>query len=400
MGGGPAGMMAAGTAAKNNKKVILYEKNKKLGRKLLITGKGRCNITSAKGIQEMIDNIPINGSFLYSAFYTFSNDHLIDLLNNLGLETKVERGDRVFPVSDKARDVLKILEKYLYKNGAKIENKEIIDIEKENDQFILTTNKNEKITAKKVVIATGGKSYPKTGSTGAGYEFAKKLGHTINSLYPSLVPLVTEEDWVKDLQGLSLKNVDLIVFNKNNKVIFKERGEMIFTHYGISGPLVLSASSHMRNMKNENYKIKIDIKPALDREKLDNRIQRDFSKYANKYFKNSLGDLLPSKLIPVIVKLSKIDYDKTVNQITTKERENLINLLKGLELNIQDYRPIEEAIVTSGGVEVKEIDPATMESKIVKNLYFAGEVIDVDAYTGGFNLQIAFSTGYLVGINI
>jgi len=393
-------MMAAGTAAKNNKKVILYEKNKKLGRKLLITGKGRCNITSAKGIQEMIDNIPINGSFLYSAFYTFSNDHLIDLLNNLGLETKVERGDRVFPVSDKARDVLKILEKYLYKNGAKIENKEIIDIEKENDQFILTTNKNEKITAKKVVIATGGKSYPKTGSTGAGYEFAKKLGHTINSLYPSLVPLVTEEDWVKNLQGLSLKNVDLIVFNKNNKVIFKERGEMIFTHYGISGPLVLSASSHMRNMKNENYKIKIDIKPALDREKLDNRIQRDFSKYANKYFKNSLGDLLPSKLIPVIVKLSKIDYDKTVNQITTKERENLINLLKGLELNIQDYRPIEEAIVTSGGVEVKEIDPATMESKIVKNLYFAGEVIDVDAYTGGFNLQIAFSTGYLVGINI
>jgi len=393
-------MMAAGTAAKNNKKVILYEKNKKLGRKLLITGKGRCNITSAKGIQEMIDNIPINGSFLYSAFYTFSNDHLIDLLNNLGLETKVERGDRVFPVSDKARDVLKILERYLYKNGAKIENKEIIDIEKENDQFILTTNKNEKITAKKVVIATGGKSYPKTGSTGAGYEFAKKLGHTINSLYPSLVPLVTEEDWVKDLQGLSLKNVDLIVFNKNNKVIFKERGEMIFTHYGISGPLVLSASSHMRNMKNENYKIKIDIKPALDREKLDNRIQRDFSKYANKYFKNSLGDLLPSKLIPVIVKLSKIDYDKTVNQITTKERENLINLLKGLELNIQDYRPIEEAIVTSGGVEVKEIDPATMESKIVKNLYFAGEVIDVDAYTGGFNLQIAFSTGYLVGINI
>jgi len=393
-------MMAAGTAAKNNKKVILYEKNKKPGRKLLITGKGRCNITSAKGIQEMIDNIPVNGSFLYSAFYTFSNDHLIDLLNNLGLETKVERGDRVFPVSDKARDVLKILEKYLYKNGAKIENKEIIDIEKENDQFILTTNKNEKITAKKVVIATGGKSYPKTGSTGAGYEFAKKLGHTINSLYPSLVPLVTEEDWVKDLQGLSLKNVDLIVFNKNNKVIFKERGEMIFTHYGISGPLVLSASSHMRNMKNENYKIKIDIKPALDREKLDNRIQRDFSKYANKYFKNSLGDLLPSKLIPVIVKLSKIDYDKTVNQITTKERENLINLLKGLELNIQDYRPIEEAIVTSGGVEVKEIDPATMESKIVKNLYFAGEVIDVDAYTGGFNLQIAFSTGYLVGINI
>jgi len=393
-------MMAAGTAAKNNKKVILYEKNKKLGRKLLITGKGRCNITSAKGIQEMIDNIPINGSFLYSAFYTFSNDHLIDLLNNLGLETKVERGDRVFPVSDKARDVLKILEKYLYKNGAKIENKEIIDIEKENDQFILTTNKNEKITAKKVVIATGGKSYPKTGSTGAGYEFAKKLGHTINSLYPSLVPLVTEEDWVKNLQGLSLKNVDLIVFNKNEEVIFKERGEMIFTHYGISGPLVLSASSHMRNMKNENYKIKIDIKPALNREKLDNRIQRDFSKYANKYFKNSLGDLLPSKLIPVIVKLSKIDYDKTVNQITTKERENLINLLKGLELNIQDYRPIEEAIVTSGGVEVKEIDPATMESKIVKNLYFAGEVIDVDAYTGGFNLQIAFSTGYLVGINI
>lgn len=393
-------MMAAGTAAKNNKEVILYEKNKKLGRKLLITGKGRCNITSAKGIQEMIDSIPVNGSFLYSAFYTFSNEQLIDLLNNLGLETKVERGDRVFPVSDKARDVLETMKKYLYQNGAKVENKEIISIKKKNNKFILNTNENKEITAENVVIATGGKSYPKTGSTGAGYEFAKKLGHTINNLYPSLVPLVTEEDWVKDLQGLSLKNVDLIVFNKNEEIIFKERGEMIFTHYGVSGPLVLSASSHMRNMKNEDYKIKIDLKPALSKEKLDNRIQRDFSKYANKYFKNSLGDLLPSKLIPVIVNLAKINYDKTVNQITSEERGNLINLLKGLELNVTDYRPIEEAIVTSGGVEVKEIDPATMESKIVDNLYFAGEVLDVDAYTGGFNLQIAFSTGYLAGINV
>lgn len=393
-------MMAAGTAAKNNKEVILYEKNKKLGRKLLITGKGRCNITSAKGIQEMIDSIPVNGSFLYSAFYTFSNEQLIDLLNNLGLETKVERGDRVFPVSDKARDVLETMKKYLYQNGAKVENKEIISIKKKNNKFILNTNENKEIIAENVVIATGGKSYPKTGSTGAGYEFAKKLGHTINNLYPSLVPLVTEEDWVKDLQGLSLKNVDLIVFNKNEEIIFKERGEMIFTHYGVSGPLVLSASSHMRNMKNEDYKIKIDLKPALSKEKLDNRIQRDFSKYANKYFKNSLGDLLPSKLIPVIVNLAKINYDKTVNQITSEERENLINLLKGLELNVTDYRPIEEAIVTSGGVEVKEIDPATMESKIVDNLYFAGEVLDVDAYTGGFNLQIAFSTGYLAGINV
>ena len=393
-------MMAAGTAAKNNKEVILYEKNKKLGRKLLITGKGRCNITSAKGIQEMIDSIPVNGSFLYSAFYTFSNEQLIDLLNNLGLETKVERGDRVFPVSDKARDVLETMKKYLYQNGAKVENKEIISIKKKNNKFILNTNENKEITAENVVIATGGKSYPKTGSTGAGYEFAKKLGHNINNLYPSLVPLVTEEDWVKDLQGLSLKNVDLIVFNKNEEIIFKERGEMIFTHYGVSGPLVLSASSHMRNMKNEDYKIKIDLKPALSKEKLDNRIQRDFSKYANKYFKNSLGDLLPSKLIPVIVNLAKINYDKTVNQITSEERGNLINLLKGLELNVTDYRPIEEAIVTSGGVEVKEIDPATMESKIVDNLYFAGEVLDVDAYTGGFNLQIAFSTGYLAGINV
>lgn len=393
-------MMAAGTAAKNNKEVILYEKNKKLGRKLLITGKGRCNITSAKGIQEMIDSIPVNGSFLYSAFYTFSNEQLIDLLNNLGLETKVERGDRVFPVSDKARDVLETMKKYLYQNGAKVENKEIISIKKKNNKFILNTNENKEIIAENVVIATGGKSYPKTGSTGAGYEFAKKLGHTINNLYPSLVPLVTEEDWVKDLQGLSLKNVDLIVFNKNEEIIFKERGEMIFTHYGVSGPLVLSASSHMRNMKNEDYKIKIDLKPALSKEKLDNRIQRDFSKYANKYFKNSLGDLLPSKLIPVIVNLAKINYDKTVNQITSEERGNLINLLKGLELNVTDYRPIEEAIVTSGGVEVKEIDPATMESKIVDNLYFAGEVLDVDAYTGGFNLQIAFSTGYLAGINV
>ena len=393
-------MMAAGTAAKYDKDVILLEKNQKLGRKLLITGKGRCNITSAKGIQELIDHIPVNGSFLYSAFYTFSNEQLINLLNNFGLKTKVERGDRVFPVSDNSRDVLQTLKKYLTQNEVKISNNEIKNIKKSGNQFHLITNSGKKIITDKVVIATGGKSYPATGSTGDGYFFAKNFGHTINSLYPSLVPLVTKEDWVEELQGLSLKNVDLIVYDENNNQVFKERGEMIFTHYGVSGPLVLSASSHLRNMNKDNYKIRIDLKPALSKEKLDNRVQRDFAKYSNKYFKNSLGDLLPSKLIPVITKLVKINYDKTVNQITSEERNDLVYLLKNLELDIKGYRPLDEAIVTSGGVEVEEIDPGTMESKLIDDLYFAGEVIDVDGYTGGFNLQIAFSTGYLAGLNL
>ena len=393
-------MMAAGTAAKYDKDVILLEKNQKLGRKLLITGKGRCNITSAKGIQELIDHIPVNGSFLYSAFYTFSNEQLINLLNNFGLKTKVERGDRVFPVSDNSRDVLQTLKKYLTQNEVKISKDEIKNIKKSDNEFSLITNNGKKIIADKVVIATGGKSYPATGSTGDGYFFAKNFGHTINSLYPSLVPLVTKEDWVEELQGLSLKNVDLIVYDENNNQVFKERGEMIFTHYGVSGPLVLSASSHLRNMNKDNYKIRIDLKPALSKEKLDNRVQRDFAKYSNKYFKNSLGDLLPSKLIPVITKLAKINYDKTVNQITSEERKDLVDLLKNLELNIKGYRPLDEAIVTSGGIEVEEIDPGTMESKLIDDLYFAGEVIDVDGYTGGFNLQIAFSTGYLAGLNL
>ena len=393
-------MIAAGTAAKNNNDVVLFEKKNRVGRKLMITGKGRCNITSAKGIQEMIENIPVNSNFLYSAFYTFSNEQLISLLNDLGLKTKVERGDRIFPVSDRARDVVDTLKKYLLKNGARIINKEIIDLTHKEDNYILTLNNGNKIISEKVIIATGGKSYPKTGSTGDGYKFAKELGHTINKIYPSLVPLVTEEDWVKEVQGLSLKHIDLSVFNKNKEEIFKERGEMIFTHFGLSGPLVLSASSHMRDMANDKYKISLDLKPALSHEKLDLRIQRDFAKYSNKYFKNSLGDLLPSKLIPIFIKFSEIDYDKTVNQITRSERRNLVNLFKNLELHVKNYRPIEEAIVTSGGVNVDEIDPGTMESKLNKGLYFAGEVIDVDGYTGGFNLQIAFSTGYLAGLSV
>ena len=393
-------MIAAGTAAKNNNDVVLFEKKNRVGRKLMITGKGRCNITSAKGIQEMIENIPVNSNFLYSAFYTFSNEQLIRLLDDLGLKTKVERGDRIFPVSDRARDVVDTLKKYLLKNGARIINKEIIDLTHKEDNYILTLNNGNKIISEKVIIATGGKSYPKTGSTGDGYKFAKKLGHTISKIYPSLVPLVTEEDWVIEVQGLSLKHIDLSVFNKNKEEIFKERGEMIFTHFGLSGPLVLSASSHMRDMANDKYKISLDLKPALSHEKLDLRIQRDFAKYSNKYFKNSLGDLLPSKLIPIFIKFSEIDYDKTVNQITRSERRNLVNLFKNLELHVKNYRPIEEAIVTSGGVNVDEIDPGTMESKLNKGLYFAGEVIDVDGYTGGFNLQIAFSTGYLAGLSV
>ncbi|MGM0409591.1 MAG: NAD(P)/FAD-dependent oxidoreductase [Bacillota bacterium] len=402
IGGGAAGMMAAGTAAKRYKNVVLFEKKNRVGRKILITGKGRCNVTSAKSIKAMIENIAVNKNFMYSAFYTFSNEDLINLLDKLGLKTKVERGDRIFPVSDEAMDVVDTLRKYVLKNGAKIETEKITDIKynKNEKKYLLKTASNKEIKAKKVIIATGGKSYPRTGSTGDGYRFAKKLGHNITPLYPSLVPLEIKEKWTKDLQGLSLKNIDLSVFNKKDEEIFKERGEMIFTHFGISGPLVLSASSHMRDMNNENYKVIIDLKGALSKKKLDRRIQRDFRKYSNKIFKNSLGDLLPSKLIPVIINLSEIDYNKRVNQITREEREDLVHLLKNLELNVLDYRPIEEAIVTSGGVDVKEIDPATMESKIKKNLYFAGEVIDVDGYTGGFNLQIAFSTAYLAGINV
>jgi predicted Rossmann fold flavoprotein len=399
IGGGPAGMMAAGTSANRGLDVVLLEKNERLGKKLGITGKGRCNITNNIDIEGLIDHIPINSNFLYSAFYTFSNQQLITLLSNLGLETKVERGQRVFPVSDEARDVIETLKRYLKNNNVSIIKEKVSDLQAGDDSFKVKTKSNRIITPKTVVIATGGVSYPATGSTGDGFDFARKLGHSITPLYPSLVSLETKDSWVKDLQGLSLRNVAITVYDGDEREIFSDFGEMLFTHYGITGPIVLSSSSHMREMADQDYKFIIDLKPALSFEKLDNRIQRDFNKYSRKYFGNSLGDLLPKKIIPVIIKLVDIPYTKAVNQITKEERHRIVRLLKNVTLHIDDYRPIREAIVTSGGVMVDEIVPGTLESKIVPGLYFAGEVINVDGYTGGFNLQIAFSTGYLAGLN-
>ncbi len=398
IGGGPAGMMAAATAGSRGLDLTLIEKNQKLGRKLYITGKGRCNITNNADMEEFIANVPTNAKFLYSAFYTFTNQHLLALLSQLGLKTKVERGNRVFPVSDKSSDVIKALEKHLENNNVHRVTGEIEKVIAENDQISAVQLKDGSvIPCDSVIVATGGISYPTTGSTGDGYRFARELGHTIVSPKPSLVPLESIEEWPARAQGLSLRNISVSVVDKRNRKIFEDFGEMIFTHYGASGPIILSASSYLRKMEPGKYRIRIDLKPALSEEQLDARIQRDFVKYARKNFSNSLDDLLPQKLVPVIIQLSEIQEDKPVNQITREERQALVTVLKGLELTIKGFRPIKEAIITSGGVSTKEINPSTMESKLVKGLFFAGEVIDVDAYTGGFNLQIAFSTGYLAG---
>ncbi|WP_242939248.1 BaiN/RdsA family NAD(P)/FAD-dependent oxidoreductase [Tepidibacter thalassicus] len=393
-------MLAAATAGSKGKDVILIEKNDILGKKLLITGKGRCNITNDCDIEELIENVPVNGKFLYSAFYTFTNADVVNLFNKLGVKTKVERGKRVFPVSDKSRDVVKALERYMRQNNVKIIKGEVSKvISKENKISQVVLNNGKIIKCDSVIIATGGLSYPQTGSTGDGYKFARENGHTVTKIKPSLVPLEVKEEWVKKINGLTLKNVSIYVLNKKNKKIYDDFGEMNFTNYGVSGPVILSASSYMGDIEKEKYKIIIDLKPALSEEKLDKRIQRDFEKYSTKHFSNSLNDLLPKKIIPVIIELSKIPANKVVNQISKQERKNLVKLLKNITLEVKKYRPIKEAIITSGGIKIDEINPSTMESKIIKGLFFAGEVIDVDAYTGGFNLQIAFSTGYLAGIN-
>ncbi|QZY56888.1 NAD(P)/FAD-dependent oxidoreductase [Crassaminicella profunda] len=402
IGGGAAGMIAAGTAASRGKQVILLEKNDKLGKKVYITGKGRCNVTNNSDIEELLNHVATNKNFLYSAFYTFTNDNLINLLNNYGTPTKVERGNRVFPKSDKSSDVIKALEKYMVSHGVDIrlntEVKEILTKDKKILGVKLSDNQN--INCDKIIIATGGMSYPTTGSTGDGYKFAKGIGHNIKSLKPALVPLEVEEDWIKQLQGLSLKNVSLKTAYKD-KEIHTEFGEMIFTHFGISGPIVLSMSSYISDyLKNKKIQAFLNLKPALDEEKLDKRMIRDFEKYSKKQFKNALSDLLPSKLIPVIIRLSGIREDKYVNQITKDERKGLVNLLLNLPMTITRTRPVKEAIITSGGIDVKEINPSTMESKKMEGLYFTGEVLDVDALTGGYNLQIAFSTGYLAGISV
>ena len=410
IGGGPAGMIAAITASKNKDKVILIEKNNSLGKKLLITGKGRCNITNAADISEFIEHIPGNGRFLYSVFKNFTNKDIIKILEENGLKVKVERGNRVFPITDNAKDVLDCFTNELKKQDVEIRlNSEVVEIEanKQKEVTGVYLETGELLKASKVILATGGKSYPKTGSNGSGYKLAKKLGHSITNIKPSLVPLIADENLCQNMQGLSLKNVKIKIKDLNKqKIIYEDFGEMLFTHFGVSGPIILSASAILIRYKNieellnsNKIKLIIDLKPALSFEELDNRILRDFEKYKNKDFKNSLNDLLPQKMIDCVIELSKIDPNKKVNEITKEERKNLSSLLKNFEITIKGFRPIDEAIVTSGGVQTKEINPKTMESKIIKGLFFAGEIIDVDGYSGGFNLQIAYSTGFTAGGN-
>ena len=459
IGGGPAGMLAAISSARNGNKVTILEKMDMLGKKILVTGKGRCNITSSLPIDDFIKNIPGNGMFMYSSFRNFDNQDILNILKNEGVETKIERGNRIFPVSDKADDVRKALIRVVKKLGVNIilnaKVKEILV--KEEEDFILkekeqkdislkkecdevknkkmdgdnnTKNniidkigkkvygvraiingKEETILADKVILATGGKSYPGTGSKGDGYELAQNVGHSITKIRPSLVPLTVKDNsslkLCQKMQGLSLRNVSIkFIDTNNNKVVYEDFGEMLFTHFGVSGPVILSASAHLLRYKNIDELLKagkiilsIDLKPALSKERLDERVLRDFKEEKNKEFKNSLDKLLPKKMIDVVIQLSEINPEKRVNEITKSERENLVKVLKGLEIEISGFRPIEEAIITSGGINIKEINPKTMESKLVHGLFFAGEIIDVDAYTGGFNLQIAYSTGYTAGLD-
>lgn len=402
VGGGAAGLLAAGRAAERGHEVHLYEKNNRIGKKLLITGKGRCNVTNDSDVEGLMDNIPGNPYFMYSSFYQLDSFQLQEFFKNLGLELKVERGKRVFPVSDRSLDVVLALEKYLKQNKVKLHLESPVDavlMEDGKATGIRLKNGKEE-AADGVIVATGGLSYPATGSTGDGYRFAKAAGHHVTKLYPSLVPLKTEESWCHELMGLSLKNIEITIKNSKGKKVYNEFGEMLFTHFGVSGPVILSASRHIILTIEEGYKLYIDLKPAMDEKKLDTRLLRDFEKYANKDFANALDDLLPQKLIPVIIELAQIDPRKKVNSITKEERKRLCSLLKALPLTITGTSGYNEAVVTCGGIEVDEIDPATMESKFMKNLHFAGEVLDVDAYTGGFNLQIAFSTGYAAGDHV
>lgn len=401
IGAGAAGLMAGAESARLGNDVTIIEKMPRPARKVMITGKGRCNVTNACfDLEELISNVPTNPRFLYSAFSAFMPYDTIDLVENMGVPTKIERGNRVFPVSDKAVDIVDALVKNAENSGAKIIHGTAKSFEFENKHINAVFLENgTRIECDSVAICTGGKSYPATGSTGDGYVLAQSVGHTVTELRPSLVSLVCSNNFVPSLQGLSLKNISISVFD-SEKCVYTDFGEMLFTHYGVSGPVILSASAHLKNPNNHEYKIRIDLKPALDNKTLDKRIQRDFSANNNKNFINSLSALLPNKLIPVIVKLSDIEPSTKCNQISREQRLNLVKLIKGLTVNVSDFRPIEEAIITSGGVSVKEINPKTMQSKLVDNLFFAGEVIDVDAYTGGFNLQIAFSTGYLCGQNM
>lgn len=406
IGAGASGLMAAGMAAESGDEVLVIEKNDRAGRKLAITGKGRCNITNSADIGDFIDMVPGNGKFLYSAFYSFTNDDVVSFFEKLGVKTKVERGGRIFPVSDSAKDVVMALVKFCRDNGVKFRYNSIVKkiLVENNVVKGVVLNDETRLDCDKVIIATGGKSYPVTGSTGDGYRFAKEMGHKIIDIKPSLVGLLAQEDYCKELQGLSLRNVTFTLKSVVGKNIYSEFGEMLFTHFGVSGPIVLSGSRFLHGFMKEDRSVtgvkgEIDLKPALDDEKLDKRLLRDFEKYQNKQLKNALFDLLPEKLIPVVIRLSEISEDKKVNVITKEERRRIIRVLKAFPITIIGLRPVDEAIVTAGGVCVDEVEPSTMESKLVGGLYFCGEVLDLDAYTGGFNLQIAFSTGYLAGKN-
>ena len=399
VGGGAAGMMAALSAKNADTRVILLEKNEKLGKKLFITGKGRCNITNAGDTEDLFNSIVTNRKFMFSSFNGFSNYDTLGFFDELGLQIKIERGNRVFPESDHSSDVIGALNRELKRLSVDVRlNTEVKDIivngGKATGVVVKSSGKESTIQADNVIVATGGNSYQSTGSTGDGYRFARKLGHSVTPILPALVPFNVAEDWESDLQGLSLKNVSIAVLDGKQE-IYSDFGEMLFTHFGVSGPLILSASSFAaRRIKEHPLKLIIDLKPALSQEQLDERILRDFDEEKNKAFKNSLDKLLPKKMIPVIVRLSDIDGNKKVNEITKQERQRLVSLIKGLELTLTGLRGFNEAIITQGGINVREINPTTMESKLVKNLYFAGEVLDVDALTGGFNLQVAWSTGY------
>ncbi|WP_298531430.1 NAD(P)/FAD-dependent oxidoreductase [uncultured Ruminococcus sp.] len=399
IGGGAAGCFAAVWAARMGKSVLVFDKNEKLGRKLRITGKGRCNVTNNSSMEEHMKNIPVNPRFLYSAFSAFGAEDVMAFFEELGVSLKTERGNRVFPVSDRADDIADALAFEMHRLGVKVIKKRVTKLIIEDGSCCGVCAAGEEYRAGSVLIACGGKSYPNTGSTGDGYTLAESAGHTVTELKPSLVPLTSPDKFCAELMGLSLRNVTLTLYDRE-KPVYSELGEMLFTHFGLSGPLVLSASSHIRDMQPERYSVKIDLKPALDAEQLDARIQRDFAENLNRDFINGIRKLLPAKLIPVAVKLSGIAPEQKINGITKEQRRKFGELLKAFPVRVSGFRPIDEAIITSGGVSVKEISPKTMESKLLPGLFFAGEVIDVDAYTGGFNLQIAFSTAYAAAMNM
>ena len=404
VGGGAAGMFAAIAAAKNGHQVTLYEKNEKLGKKIFITGKGRCNITNAADMEELFDAVVTNSKFLYSSFYGYTNQNVIDFFEDAGVPVKIERGNRVFPISDHSSDVIRALEREMKKVGVKVcLNTEVKSVEAEKGKFNKVVLKDTTTqSADACIVATGGLSYRSTGSTGDGFRFAENVGHKVTQCFPSLVPMETKEPWICELQGLSLRNVEAKILD-GKKELYKDFGEMLFTHFGVSGPLIISASSYVgkkfmdKNGQKKELTLEIDLKPALTEEQLDQRVLRDFEENHNRQFKNAITKLFPTKLIPVMLELGGIDPEKKVNSIEKEERKQFVHLIKHFRMTLTGLRDYPEAIITKGGVNVKEIDPGTMESKLVKGLYFAGEVLDLDALTGGFNLQIAWSTGYAAG---